>query len=204
MLKFHELAPSPNSVKVRLALKFKAVPFEVVEVDPSDRASVLAVSGQELTPVIEDRGIVLNDSEAILHYLDANYPDSPRLYPGDRAGRYACDGWKQTIEDRIGPHWADVFLFAIQRRDAMNDESPAAFRGELQWLEDGLASGEPRWPAHPVNELRVAMWAVYALPGDALLTRVPLHKTLQGLFGVEPGQYPQLEALLAPWQERLA
>jgi glutathione S-transferase len=73
MIRFHELAPSPNSIKVRLALRAKELEFEVVPVDPRDRSAVVAVSGQELTPVIEDKGIVLNDSEAILHYLDANY-----------------------------------------------------------------------------------------------------------------------------------
>ena len=61
MLKFWELAPSPNNTKVRMALRFKEIDFSAIPVDPSDRAPVIEVSGQELTPVIEDRGIVLNN-----------------------------------------------------------------------------------------------------------------------------------------------
>ena len=81
MLRFHELAPSPNSIKARLALRAKGLEFEAVAVDMRDRAAVVTLSGQELTPVIEDKGIVLNDSEAIIHYLDANYRgDAERLY----------------------------------------------------------------------------------------------------------------------------
>ena len=81
MLRFHELAPSPNNVKVRLALRYKDIPFDTIPVQAAERSPVLEVSGQVNTPVIEDRGIVLNDSEAILQYLDANYPDRPRLFP---------------------------------------------------------------------------------------------------------------------------
>lgn len=80
-MKLWELAPSPNNTKVRMALRYKGIPFEVAPVEPSDRAPVLAASGQEATPVIEDRGIVMPESEAILHYLDANYPDTPGCSP---------------------------------------------------------------------------------------------------------------------------
>ena len=82
MLRFWELSPSPNNTKVRMALRCKQIDFEAIPVDPVNRQPVIEVSGQELTPVIEDAGIVLNDSEGILQYLDANYPDTPRLFPG--------------------------------------------------------------------------------------------------------------------------
>ena len=102
MLKFYELAPSPNNTKVRMALRFKGIEFEAIPVDPRDRTAVIEASGQELTPVIADRGIVLNDSEAILQYLDANYPDTPRLFPPERAGRKMCDRWKRKIDIYMG------------------------------------------------------------------------------------------------------
>ncbi len=55
-----------------------------------------------LSPVIEDRGIVLNDSEAILQYLDANYPEAPRLLPGSRDGRHECEVWKNKMDKGSG------------------------------------------------------------------------------------------------------
>ena len=65
MLKFYELSPSPNNTKVRMALRYKDIEFEAISVDPSARSTMIEVSGQELTPVIEDRGVVINDSEDI-------------------------------------------------------------------------------------------------------------------------------------------
>ena len=121
MLTFHELAPSPNNTKLRMALRFKGIPFTAQRVDAADRAPVRALTGQDLTPAIEDKGIVLNDSEAIIQYLDANYPDAPRLYPRERAGRRACDAWKRKIDERVATHWTAPFFFAIKRRDEQRD-----------------------------------------------------------------------------------
>ena len=64
MLRFWELSPSPNNIKVRMALRYKGIDFEAMPVDPFDRKPLREVSGQDLSPVIEDKGIVLNDSEA--------------------------------------------------------------------------------------------------------------------------------------------
>ena len=97
MLRFRELSPSPNNLKVRMALRYKGIEFEAIAVDPFDREPLREVSGQDLSPVIEDKGIVLNDSESILQYLDANYPDSPRLFPADRS-RKECDAWKSELD----------------------------------------------------------------------------------------------------------
>ena len=37
MLKFYELAPSPNNLEIRMALRFKGIPFETIKVDFFDR-----------------------------------------------------------------------------------------------------------------------------------------------------------------------
>ena len=203
MLTFHELAPSPNNLKVHLALRFKGVPFEAVPVDRLDRSSVREVSGQELTPVIADKGIVLSDSEAILQYLDANYRDHPRLIPGEMQARKASEAWQRSFDKRIVPSWLDIFFFAIKVREAMDPQSPARFREQLAWLEEQL-EGEPEWSEAPIDALRIATWTLYALPGEGLIARVPLFKKFQEHFGVEAGAFPRLEELLAPWQEHAA
>ena len=123
MLKFWELPPSPNNLKVRMALRFKGIEFQTETVDPRDRSGVLRASGQELTPAIEDRGIALNDSEAILQYLDANYADTPRLFPPDRAGRRRCDAWKSTLDERIAEPWFPVFLHGIGLRPDVDEDA---------------------------------------------------------------------------------
>ena len=49
MLRFHELPPSPNNTKLRMALRYKGIEFEAVPVSPADRGSLMQVSGQELS-----------------------------------------------------------------------------------------------------------------------------------------------------------
>lgn len=204
MLTFYELAPSPNNTKVRMALRFKGIPFEVAAVDVADRSALLARSGQEGTPVIEDRGIVLPDSEAILHYLDANYREAPRLYPAEIPGRRACESWRRKLDERVAKHWFPVFLYGIKRRDSLDEEALKRYREGLAWLDEELAERESfaEGPDQAINDLRVAEWATYAFPGEGFIARVRLMYKLRDLFAVPP--LPRLQRFLEPWQERLA
>ena len=97
-LKLHDLAPSPNNIKVRLALGYKKIPYERIPVQPgSDRADLVRLSGQPLSPVIEHGDTVLFDSGAILRYLEANFLDTPRLYSERRDEMKKIEEWE---------HWA--------------------------------------------------------------------------------------------------
>ena len=206
MLTFWELAPSPNNTKVRMALRYKGIDFEAVPVDPMDRAALREVSGQELSPVIRDRGIVLNDSEAILQYLDANYPDAPRLFPRTREERRRRDDWKRTLDERVAAPWLPVFFYAIGRRDTLDEEARSRFADALSWLdgEIGERASLAADPDSAIDDLRVAEWATYAFPGEGLMARVPLFRRFQEHFALEPGSLPDLERYLGPWNERLA
>ena len=179
MLIFHELSPSLNSTKVRMALRFKGIDFEAREVDSESRAALVEVSGQELSPVIEHDGRVLNDSEAILNYLDANWRDSPRC----------------------GAHWFPTFFHTIGLREEGDEASRAAFAESMVWL-DGELDSRSSFGA-PIDDLRVAEWATYAFPGAPLIARCPLFRKLQENYGVDQESLPRLQAFLAPWQERL-
>ena len=204
MLKFWELAPSPNNTKVRMALRFKGIEFEVVPVDPINRQPLIDVSGQDGTPVIEDRGIVLPESEGILAYLEANYRDKPALFPADKIGRRECNQWKQRLDDKVARHWAPVFFHAIGLRDALDEGARASFGESLRWLEDELGEKESFGGTdRPIDDLRVAEWVSYALPSAGIVERVPVFGKTKELFGVEPGRFPKVEKLIAPWNERL-
>jgi glutathione S-transferase len=202
VLRFWELAPSPNSLKVRMALRFKGIDFETVPVDPLDRKALRERSGQDLAPVIEDRGIVLNDSEAILQYLDANYPDGPRLYPADRS-RKECDEWKRELDSRTVQTWRPVFMKSIGRSESFEPAARDGFEEFLAWL-DGQLSARNTFggPEAPINDLRAATWAVYAFPGPKLLQRVRLFRVFRENFAVPQGRYRRLEKLIEPWNDR--
>jgi glutathione S-transferase len=205
MLKFWELSPSPNNTKVRMALRYKGIEFEAVPVDPSDRSKLIEVTGQELTPSIEDKGIVLNDSEAILQYLDANYRDAPRLYPAERATRRQCEAWKDELDEKVAKHWFPPFMHAVGYRDELDGEAVKAFADALAWLDGELGDKDSfHGPERAIDDLRVAEWATYAFPGAGLLARVPHFARFKEIFGLAEGSLPNLERFLVPWNERLA
>ena len=82
----YQLSPSPNSIKVRLALGLKQIPCTLQDTNPADRTALVALSGQSLTPVLTDGDRVIYDSYAILRYLDANNPKAgPRLFSNERS-----------------------------------------------------------------------------------------------------------------------
>jgi glutathione S-transferase len=81
LLEFHR---SPNSVKVRVALGWKGLDYEMREMMAADRGPMIEAAGWPLVPILLDGEVVMRDSAAILHYLEANYRDAPRLTPASR------------------------------------------------------------------------------------------------------------------------
>lgn len=93
-LLLYDLRPSPNNAKVRLALGYKRIPYELREIDPQDRSEVVAASGQPLTPTIRHGDVVMFDSSAILRYLEANVAREPRLFAEDRETMRTIEAWE--------------------------------------------------------------------------------------------------------------
>jgi glutathione S-transferase len=205
MLKLYELAPSPNNTKVRMALRVKGIPFETVDVAPDDRSAVMSATGQPLAPAIEDRGIALHDSEAILHYLDANYRESPRLYPTTRDGRQVCDAFKLQVEQELGGALMPLF-FGVLRGESRDDAARAHFEDVLHSYQDRLVENDSfdADGSACICDLRVAEFATYALPGQALCERVPLFAKLRDVLDVDRSRFGRMSAFLEPWNERLA
>jgi len=85
-LRLYRIPFSTNVERVALALAYKRVEVEWVDVDPADRSEVVRVSGQELVPVLVAGDRVLSDSPVILEYLEERFPERP-LYPADPARR---------------------------------------------------------------------------------------------------------------------
>ncbi len=203
-MRFWELAPSPNSTKIRMALRFKGIDFEPIPVNPADRSALRKASGQDLSPVIEDRGIFLPDREAILQFRDANSPETPRLFPPDRTGRRRSDAWKTRLDNEVARHWLPIFLHAIGRADSYPDTSPGLFRDALGVLEDELGNAGTFDAKAPIQDLRVAEWVTYALPSEDVVTRVPVFGRTREMLAVAPGSLPRLERLVETWNAHLA
>jgi len=72
-MKLYNVAYSGNSYKVRLLLAHLGIPCEIIEVDilngKSRTAEFLKINPNGRTPVLDDNGFVLAESNAILAYL---------------------------------------------------------------------------------------------------------------------------------------
>lgn len=85
MLKLYHHPLSPNSRRVWIALLEKALPFELVELKLDGdqfQPKFLEISPFHHIPALADGDFSLVESQAILDYLDAKYPDPP-LRPVD-------------------------------------------------------------------------------------------------------------------------
>lgn len=83
--------------RVRLMLSLLGRPVDFIEIDlfaGENRApSFLARNPLGQVPVIEDGGLTLADSNAILVYLALTYDPARRWLPADAAGAAAVQGW---------------------------------------------------------------------------------------------------------------
>jgi len=84
MLRFYRFRQSTNVERVALVLAHKGIEVESVLVDPGDRANVVAVSGQDLVPVLVAGDEVITDSTRIMHWLEDRHPEPP-VFPADPA-----------------------------------------------------------------------------------------------------------------------
>jgi GSH-dependent disulfide-bond oxidoreductase len=125
MLKFY-YHPSPNPAKVALLLEECAIPYELVPVDTRRgdqfKPEFLAINPNAKTPAIDDDGVVVFDSNAILLYLAEK---TGKFLPGGSlAERGALLSWLMFVASGIGPYsgqyvhfknYAPSFPYAINR-----------------------------------------------------------------------------------------
>ena len=135
---------SHNCVKVRVALALKGLPYETHDIAPTNRADVIARSGQGLVPVLLSDGSVIEDSTAIVMFLESRHPE-PALIPADPRARADC----LVLED-----WADQAFMALSRRISYANvlRRPGAL-GALFFPHD---SAPVRWAKERIAERVVA------------------------------------------------
>jgi glutathione S-transferase len=132
VLKLVRFERSTNVERVALALAYKGLEVESIDVTPEDRSPVRELSGQDLVPVLIDGELVLPDSTAILEHLEERFPE-PALYPADAARR---------AEVRIFIDWFNRVWKGPPNRmaDAIDagDPDAAAIERDGAWLQDAL------------------------------------------------------------------
>jgi glutathione S-transferase len=91
---------SPYCWRIRMALAHKGLSVETIPWRYHDKP-VIAHSGQDKVPVIEDGDRVVADSWAIANYLEDAYPDRPSLFGGAAARTAArfINSWADTVQN---------------------------------------------------------------------------------------------------------
>lgn len=86
--------PSPFCWRIKFALAHKGLPFEARPVGFT-AIGRLCGGGHKTVPVLEDGERVIGDSWAIADYLDAAYPEQPRLFasPAERGLCRFTEAW---------------------------------------------------------------------------------------------------------------
>lgn len=140
----HELSASPNSLKVRMALGFKQIPYVRKPIRPDDRERIVALSGQPRTPVLQHGETVIFDSNGIARYLEANVKREPRLFTEDYAELGEIEGWELFARTRLGEPVGALFRMGMSgETDAAGvAEANALFHDLMGELEGALEDGD--------------------------------------------------------------
>tara|TARA_R110002072_G_scaffold80451_2_gene184910 strand:+ start:129 stop:785 length:657 start_codon:yes stop_codon:yes gene_type:complete len=168
-LTLYELPPSPNSIKIRLALGLKQIPCELKTIDPMDRTTLVKVSAQPLAPVLvdstSDGDRVVFDSFAIMRYLDANHREQgPRLYSADRDAIRVIEDWETYARNSLGEVIGMIFgqAFAPESDPAVIARANVLLNERAARVEAALATNDYLCGAAPnAADLTAAPFLLY-------------------------------------------
>ena len=130
-----------NNIKVRLALKYKGLPYEFRTIEPTDRKELLRVSGQFLTPTMVDGEVVLFDSGAILRYLDANYPKTKKLFGTSHSQQWEIEDWERFGRGPLAESMMSLVHARVTGKEitsSMQENAAASFGDAIRRLEERL------------------------------------------------------------------
>ena len=130
MLTLYQFATSPFAEKVRRALNYKRVPYEIHEVVraavPEGRYVHVSASGK--FPAITHAGHTVQDSTEILEYLDHVFPE-PALYPAARRDAALVRALEDWADESLYFYEMTVRLSWAHNLDAALDEFSASMPG---------------------------------------------------------------------------
>jgi glutathione S-transferase len=200
-MRVYRIPFSTNVERIALAAGHKGLALDWVDVDPADRSPVVAVSGQDRVPVLDDDGVIVVDSPLILEHLERRFPEPP-LYAADPARR---------AEQAVFVEWFTKVwkgppnLIAAELEKADPDRAQIEEWGARMhaWLDvfEGLLAGRD----HLYGDFSIA--DVIAFPFLKFATLWPagdrhgFHHILRDNLRLD-GRYPRVEAWIARVDER--
>lgn len=152
-MKLYSYFRSSAAYRVRIALNLKGLDYDMVPVhllrDGGEqlKAEYRAINANALVPSFVDGDLTLNQSLAIIEYLEEQYPQSPSLLPGDAAARAQIRALAQDIACDIHPIDNLRVLKYLKHTLAVSEEQKNAWY--IHWVETGFAALEARLAAQP-------------------------------------------------------
>ncbi len=102
MMQLYQFPFSHFCEKARWALAYKGIAYRRVNLLPGFHVKpVRRLAPQTCVPVLVDEGTVVQDSAAIIDYLDVKFPD-PALTPGDPQAASEASEWDRYLDEEIG------------------------------------------------------------------------------------------------------
>ena len=99
----HHFLFSHYNEKARWALAYKQVPHRRVGVIPGPHTrSMLRLSGQTKTPILQVDGEAVPGSAALIDRLESLFPEPP-LYPAEPTEREQALAWQERLDEQLGP-----------------------------------------------------------------------------------------------------
>ncbi len=149
-LKLYGYWRSSASYRVRIALHYKSLNFDYVPVhlvkdggqQKADAYSGINPSMLVPTFVDDDEDIVLNQSLAIIEYLDEKYLDKPSLLPSHTLDKARVRALAQDIACDIQPISNLRILESLKSDFDANNEQTKAWC--VKWIETGFKAIERR------------------------------------------------------------
>lgn len=186
---------SSAAFRVRIALELKGLPFEIVPVHllkeggQQRTPEYLARNPDGLVPLLVDGDHVLNQSLAIIEYLDEVYPQ-PSLLPGDAVQRAHIRALALAIACEIHPlNNLRVLKYLKRTLEVSEDEKDAWYR---HWITLGFGALERRLAGDP----RTGYYCVGDTPTLADACLVPQVFNAQR-FAVDLTPYPTISRIFA-------
>src|SRR5262245_13737093 len=102
MIQLYQFPFSHFCEKARWALDYKSIAYRPVNLLPGFHMRVMRkLAPKTCLPVLRDEGTVVQDSAAIIDYLDRKYPIRS-LTPGDPKAAREAKEWEQYFDEEIG------------------------------------------------------------------------------------------------------